>query len=99
MASLTSFRIIIAQETGPWPRLAGIGEGGWPERVPLATYKTRVAHRIALQGEADNSLFGGECLLCNFDDEGSAWKRPSPQLCFGLGTSIIIMDNCPALSM
>ena len=72
MASLTSFKIIIAQETGPWPRLAGIGEGGWPERVLLAVglsaYKTRVAvfplqvsMRIALQGEADNPLFGGEC--------------------------------------
>ena len=69
MASFTSFEIIIAQETGPWPRLAGIGEGGWPEQVlpaiRLSAYKTRVAAfplqvsmRIALQGEADNSLFG-----------------------------------------
>ena len=60
MASLTAFQIIIAQETGPWPRLAGIGEGGGPERVllvvGLSAYKTRVAvfplqvsMRIALQ--------------------------------------------------
>ncbi|TFK70325.1 hypothetical protein BDN72DRAFT_839202, partial [Pluteus cervinus] len=59
MASLTSFKIIIAQETGPWPRLAG----GWPERVLLAVrlsaYKARVAAFplqvsmcIALQGKA-----------------------------------------------
>ncbi|TFK61461.1 hypothetical protein BDN72DRAFT_849650 [Pluteus cervinus] len=56
-------KIIITRETGPWPRLAGIGEGGWPERVlpavGLSAYKTRVAAfplqvrmRIALQGEA-----------------------------------------------
>ena len=68
MASRTSFKIIIAQETSPWPQL----EGGWPERVlpavGLSAYKTRVAAfplqvsmRIALQGEADNSPFGGEC--------------------------------------
>ncbi|TFK66659.1 hypothetical protein BDN72DRAFT_844081, partial [Pluteus cervinus] len=47
MASLTSFKIIIAQETSPRPRLAAIGEGGWPEQVlpavGLSTYKTRVA--------------------------------------------------------
>ncbi|TFK71360.1 hypothetical protein BDN72DRAFT_837743, partial [Pluteus cervinus] len=54
---------IIAQETGPWPRLAGIGEGGWPEQVLLvvglsanktqvAVFPLQVSMHIALQGEA-----------------------------------------------
>ncbi|TFK72098.1 hypothetical protein BDN72DRAFT_836678 [Pluteus cervinus] len=83
MASLTSFKIIIAQKTSSWPRLVGIGDSGWPERVLLAVglsaYKTRVAMfplqfsmRTALQGEADNSLFGGECSLAT--DFTRAWR-------------------------
>ncbi|TFK65499.1 hypothetical protein BDN72DRAFT_880887 [Pluteus cervinus] len=71
MASLTSFKIIIAQETGPWPRLAGIGEGGWPERR-LGYQPTKHGSPRFLSKFGWGVFTQAWRLLCNFDDEGTS---------------------------